>query len=191
VKAVLVEVADSLRAWGYRGSGQNYRMLLEDIIFVINFQKSRTGDHFFLNLGAQPTTIPGAAETDPNLKTQKEYECVFRFRLPGDWNTTLSHPEIESLTAALDGARKTFESRVSAMRTLSRGGQGTDLFEQWAYLGTAARAPLVLARLLAADGHHGEARVLAERAIATAGGASLLRAAAQRLLDNLPGPGTG
>lgn len=68
----------SLRALGFRGSGQNYRKGEGDFVFVIDFQGSSSEDSFFFDLGAQPTFIPSEGDGDP--KKLKEYDCVFRQR---------------------------------------------------------------------------------------------------------------
>ena len=83
VKEVLKRVGPTLRALGFRGSGQNYRKQEGDFIFVINFQGSRWGDRFYVNLGAQPIFIP--AEGDADLTKLKEYECVLRRRVGNEW----------------------------------------------------------------------------------------------------------
>ena len=141
MKAVLQELASPIRGWGYRGSGQNYRRVVGDIIFVINFQKSRWGDRFYVNLGGQPNVIPDEGERDPDPKTLKEYECVFRHRLPGDWNIAISTPETVSLTAALDAARHTFESKVmEECASSSRDGRVQELFDGRGYTGPQPRA---------------------------------------------------
>jgi hypothetical protein len=186
MRAVLKAVGASIRAWGYRGSGQNYRGSAGDVIFVVNFQRSRSGGRFFVNFGAQPSSIPDEGERDPDPRTLKEYECVFRYRLPGDRSMTLSATEVASLIADLDGARQRFESKVAAMRELSRQGRARELFEGRAFMGPAARAALILGRLLAADGHAAGARELAGYAAANAGRARGLHAAAERLTASLP-----
>ena len=191
MKAVLEQLAGPIRAWGYRGSGQNYRRVAGDIIFVINFQKSRDGDHFFVNLGGQPTAIQDESDRTPNPKTAKEYECVFRRRVPGRWQQALSTSEILALTKALDDARQGFERSVQEMRELSRDGRAQELFDGRRHTGPTARAALVLARLLAADGHSAGARTLAELAIASAGEAVFLRYDAERLVAGLPAPTAG
>ena len=189
MKTVLEALAGPIREWGYRGSGQNYRRVVDDIIFVINIQKSRDGDHFFVNMGGQPTAIDDDADRAPNPRTAKEYECVFRQRLSGRWQRVLSADEIVALTRALDDARRDFERSVLEVRELSREGRAQELFDRRRNMGTGARATLVLARLLAADGHSAGARELAEHAIVGAGdGAVGLRYAAERLLASLPTP---
>jgi hypothetical protein len=183
MKAVLQQVASSIRGWGYRGSRQNYRRLVGDIIFVINFQKSHWGDCFYVNLGGQPSAISG---DDPNPKSLKEYDCIFRYRLPGGWRTSLSAAETASLTATVDVARQKFETKVEEMRELSRLGRAQRLFDTRSYMGPEARAAFLLARMLAADGHADGARTLAEFAITNAGQAHVLRLAAQALVASLP-----
>jgi hypothetical protein len=55
MRDVLKKIGPALREIGFRGSGQNYRKVDDDFIFVINFQGSHWGPNFYINLGAQPT----------------------------------------------------------------------------------------------------------------------------------------
>jgi len=185
MKPFLQRAAVTLRAWGYRGSGQNYRRLVEDNVFVVNFQKSRDGRGFFVNLGSQPCSIPDEGERDANPKTLKEYECVFRQRLPGEHPVNMSPEDTDALLATLGSARETFEATILGMRESSRRGREAELFDQRRFMGPAPRAALILARLQAADGHAEGARRLAEFAVSNANGARLLQAAAERLLATL------
>ncbi len=161
MKEVLQRAGTMIRAWGYQGSGQNYRRHAGDVIFVINFQKSRSGDYFFVNFGGQPTEIPDEGENEPNAKTLKEYECVFRHRLRGEWSVCVSPAQIDALLADVDATRRTFERKVDEMRELSRQGRGRDLRRPRVTPGrlrarlsfsgaysprTATRAPLVSSR---------------------------------------------
>ncbi len=189
MKEILKSVRAHLRKWGYLGSGQTYRSTLDDIIYVINFQKSRWGEQFYVNLGAQPLAILDEGEREPDPKSLKHYECVFRDRVKGEWRTDLSQTETEALVRALDETRRTFQAKVVEMRALSRRGLGREMFEGHRYTFGEAKAALILARLLAADGHPGSARSLAEHAIASGSGkATHLRAAAEQLLSELPSP---
>jgi len=73
MRDVLKKLAPALRAAGFRGSGQNYRKADGDFVLVINFQGSRSGDKFYVNLGAQPTFIP--AEGDAELDKLSARTC--------------------------------------------------------------------------------------------------------------------
>jgi hypothetical protein len=81
MKDVLAQIVPTLRALGFKGSGQNYRKQTEGAVMVVNFQKSSGGDRFYVNLGVQPLCIPaeGGGQADPT--EIKEYECVFRRRV--------------------------------------------------------------------------------------------------------------
>lgn len=188
MKEILKSIGARVREWGYRGSGQNYRSTLDDVVFVINIQKSRWGDQFYVNLGAQPLVIPHEGEGEPDPKALKEYECVFRSRVKNEWRTDLSPPEVEDLLRLIDETRKAFQAKVLEMRDLSRRGLGRELLESHGYILSGPRAGLILGRLLAADGHAKAARFLAQQAIASAGRADMLRAAAERLIAGLPEP---
>jgi hypothetical protein len=183
---LLQEVSKPMHSWGYGGSGQNYRRIAADLIFVINFQKNRWEDRFFVNLGGQPIAIPDEGECRPNPKTIKEYECVFRHRLEGEWSSTPSSAELSRLLAALDDARQTFEQKVITMRELSCRGLAKELFDGREFMGPSARAAFQLARLLASDGHVEQARGLARYSVTEAGPhADGLRARAQSFLTSL------
>jgi hypothetical protein len=181
----ILRAATQIRDWGYRGSGQNYRRQSDDILFVINFQKSRWGDRFYVNLGGQPCVIPDEGERMPDAKTVKEYDCVFRHRLHGDWSIDLGEDEVGAMMMALNQARSAFEAKVQEMRELSRQGRARELLEGRWYTGPEHRASLQFARLLAADGHVAAAKSIAQRVVDEAGRAELLRKAAERFLSSL------
>lgn len=69
VREVLEKLVPSLRTIGFRGSGQTYRKTEGDFVFVVNFQGSRSGDEFYVNLGAQPKeyaqTLRAALTAEP------------------------------------------------------------------------------------------------------------------------------
>jgi hypothetical protein len=106
MKEVLKRVAPILRALGFRGSGQNYRKAEGDFVFVINFQGSRWGDNFYVNLGAQPVFIP--AEGDADLGKLKEYECMLRRRVGAEWPWEMSDERFVALQADITSSQATF-----------------------------------------------------------------------------------
>jgi hypothetical protein len=181
MKEILQRAAPAIRAWGYRGSGQHYRRLVGDVVFAINFQKSRANERFYLNLGAQPLSIPDVTEGEPNPTKLKEIDCVFRRRLDGEWAVALSEAETDAMIATLAKARAEFESNVAEIRERSRQGRWQELLGGFSLGLTEARSALMMGRLLATDGQRVGARALAEKAIELAGGAHGLRAAAERL----------
>jgi hypothetical protein len=88
---------------GFRGSGQNYRKVDGDFVFVINFQGSRWGDNFYVNLGAQPVFVPAEGKAD--LTKLKEYECILRRRVGRDWPSVMSDEMLASLEAEIDSTQ--------------------------------------------------------------------------------------
>jgi hypothetical protein len=95
LKDILAVVAPSLRQHGYKGSGQNYRLLADRSASIVNFQKSSGGQRFYVNVGVQPLFVPNEIDILPDPKKIKEPECIFRKRLdpPSDelhgWPYTL------------------------------------------------------------------------------------------------------
>ena len=79
MKTTLQRLGPVLRDLGFRGSGQTFRKASDDFVFIVNIQSSRSGDKFFVNLGAQPRFIP--AECNADIGTLKEYECAMRARV--------------------------------------------------------------------------------------------------------------
>lgn len=105
-KNILAHIAPTIQSWGFKGSGQHYRKLLEHCVLVIHFQKSSGGDQFYVNLGMQPLFVPTEGGTAPNPKTIKEYECIFRDRVdPPDgmsgWPYTMDASMLEFFEAQL------------------------------------------------------------------------------------------
>lgn len=79
------EFAPKLRAFGFKGSGQNFRRFHDEVIHVINIQVNKYGGSCCVNLGLHLTFLPIAGETllkDP--KKLRASSCEFRWRLaPG------------------------------------------------------------------------------------------------------------
>ncbi len=70
-----------LRPTGFRREGRNWRLDLPDVIQVVNLQRSRWSDSFYLNIGIFVRAVqnePGRVrnEAKPNI-----VECHFRIRL--------------------------------------------------------------------------------------------------------------
>ncbi|SEF26482.1 DUF4304 domain-containing protein [Variovorax sp. NFACC27] len=158
MKEVLKKVAPSLRALGFRGSGQNYRKQEGDFVFVVNFQGSRWGEDFYVNLGAHPVFIP--AEGGADLSRLKEYDCMLRRRVGDAWPRQMPDELFVQLEAAILGAQAEF---FGAAQTL-RGALATDgpdkLLGKFSVGTTKARATLHLARAAVKLGHIELARAL-------------------------------
>lgn len=76
------EFAPKLRALGFKGSGQNFRRIRDEVIQVLNIQVNKYGGSCCVNLGLHLTFLPIAGEsplTDP--KKLRASSCEFRWRL--------------------------------------------------------------------------------------------------------------
>ncbi|HEY6094727.1 MAG TPA: DUF4304 domain-containing protein [Gallionellaceae bacterium] len=187
MKEILKRVAPFIRALGFRGSGQNYRKAEGDFIFVINFQGSRWGENFYINLGAQPVFIP--AEGDANLDKLKEYECMLRRRVGTEWPWEMSDGLFASLKEELLSAQAEFFGRAQTLRSALAIYSPDELLRKFSAGTTEARATLHLARAATKLGHMETARKLVDRGLELAGDrATILQAELTRVLEQ---SGTG
>jgi len=167
LKAVLKTLGAHIRSLGFKGSGQNFRKIDSSYLFVINIQGSRSGETFYINLGAQPTFIP--AECDASLATLKEYECVMRKRIGSDWNWTLSHMELDALIHRIDAEQTEFFDTVASLDTVIMEDSVDDLLQKFCLGNPPAKAALHLARAAAVLGCGDRSRALVERGLELAG----------------------
>lgn len=167
LKDTLKNLGTHIRALGFKGSGQNFRKVIGDYVFVINIQGSRSGDVFYVNLGAQPAFIP--AECDASLTTLKEYECVMRKRVGNDWRWTMSPEAFDALIHQLDIEQKEFFGAVAGLGTAMMEDPVNDLLQKFSMGNPPARAALHLARAAAVLGCRDTANALVERGLALAG----------------------
>ena len=175
-----------LRERGFRGSGQTYRKVEDEFAFVINFQRSRWGDVFYVNLGAQPTFIP--AEGNAPLKTLKEYECIWRRRVGSEWPAQLSNERFESFVEELIATQRAFFGHAKTFRIAVTSETPETLLDKFGAGTTQARASLHLARAALALKHPEVARGLATRGLELAGdGATILLAELRELLARAQG----
>ena len=183
MKEVLKKIAPSLRALGFRGSGQNYRKHEGDFIFVINFQGSRWGDNFYVNLGAQPIFIP--AEGDADLAKVKEYQCVLRRRVGNEWPWQISDQLFASLETEIAAVQTVFFGNAQTLRSALASDSPDELLRKFSSGTTKARATLHLARAAAHLGHLETARKLVDLGLELADdGATILRADLRRVLED-------
>lgn len=183
MKEVLKRVAPSLRALGFQGSGQNYRKREGDFVFVINFQGSRWGDNFYVNLGAQPIFIPSEGGAD--LAKLKEYECVLRRRVGNDWPWQMSDQLLASLEAEIAAVQTVFFGNAQTLRNALATDSPDELVRKFSSGTTQARATLHLARAAVHLGHVETARRLVDRGLELADdGATGLRAELRRVLQD-------
>lgn len=181
-RELLKRIAPPLRALGFRGSGQNYRKTEGDLVCVINFQGSKWGDAFFVNLGAQPTFIP--AEGDADLEKLKECQCVFRERVGGDWPWNLSEAQFASLEQQITSTQVAFFGHAQTLRSALAIDSPDSLLARFSAGNTKARAALHLARAAVRFGHLVTARGLVDRGFELAGDrATMLLADLQRVRD--------
>jgi len=188
VKEVLKKVGPSLRALGFRGSGQNYRKHEGDFFFVINFQGSSSGDKFYVTLGAQPVFV--LAEGDVELAAWKEYECFLRERVGEDWPWQMSDELLASLLAEIAAVQAAFFGNAQTLRSALATDSPDELIRKFSSGNGEAAAALGLAQAAARLGHIETARGLADRGLELAGDeAIILRAQLRRVLQET-GPTT-
>jgi hypothetical protein len=184
MRDILRRLVPPLRAAGFRGSGQTYRKVAGDFVFVVNFQGNRWGDLFYVNLGAQPVFIP--AEGHADLEKLKEYECILRSRVGKAWPRQMSHEQMTSLQAELLQAQNEFFGQAQTMRTSFVVDSTEVLLGKFgkSNVCTEARSALHLARAALALGHPGKARELTHRGFELAGeDATILRAELKEVAD--------
>ena len=147
MKEVLKRVAPSLRANGFQGSGQHYRKREGDFVFVVNFQGSKWGGRFFVNLGAQPVFIP--PEGNAELKKLKAHECVLRRRVGQDWPCQMSDEIFFMLESEILSVQEEFFGNAQTLRLALAADSPHDLLKKFSSGNTKARAILHLARAAA------------------------------------------
>jgi hypothetical protein len=109
MKDIVAVLSPIIKAFGFKGSGQNYRKFDDQVVMVINFQKSSGADRFYVNLGVQPLFIPTEGGSQLPTKDIKEYECIFRRRAdppPGmlGWPSTMDSSLLENLKTTLQAS---------------------------------------------------------------------------------------
>jgi hypothetical protein len=164
---LLKELSAYLRTLGFKGSGQNFRKVEDEFVFIINIQGSRTGSSFFVNLGAQPTFIP--AECDSSLPTLKEYECAMRRRVGKENEWSLDKEARVALMRDIEVAQNEFFGLVRTLRRAISHDSVDELMQKFCLGATAGRGALHLARAAAFLGHATIADALVERGLRNAG----------------------
>jgi hypothetical protein len=167
LKEILRYLGAHIRSLGFKGSGQHFRRVEDDFVFVINIQGSSSGDVFYVNLGAQPTFIP--AECDAPLATLKEYECVMRRRVGKAWSWVLDDETRVALLDQLDVEQDAFFGTVRTLRSALIRDSIDELLRKFSSRSTPGKAALHLARAAAALGHAAVADALVARGLALAG----------------------
>lgn len=167
MKELLKSLGAHIRMLGFKGSGQNYRKVEDDYIFVINIQSSRTRDVFYINLGAQPTFIP--AECDAALATLKECECVMKSRIGKEWSWVLDKEALLAVVREIDSKQSEFFGLVRTLRSSIFTDCVDELLRKFSAGSPPARATLHLARAAAFLGSVATANALIEHGLSTAG----------------------
>jgi hypothetical protein len=184
MRAILKHMGPKLRAPGFRGTGQNYRKIDGDFVFVVNFQGSSKGEGFYINLGAQPVFVPPEGGAPLNPKHLKEYERIFRTRAGREWPWEMSESERLHLETELGAAQSRFFGRVLTLRAALASDPPETLLDGFTLGTTRARAALHLARLGLALGHAAKAEALARMGLKLAGaGADILRDELNTVID--------
>jgi hypothetical protein len=179
-ESVGTDLVPQLRAEGFSGSGATYRKLENEVLFVVNFQRSRDGSRFFINLGGQPTCIPDEGRDYPNPRTLKEYECVFRERVGTDWSRLPTPSERVTVRAELQIALARFRETVLSVPRRVRMEAAEELLHSLPFGCTAPRAALHLARWSKAHGDPLKTQSFVELGMRLAGtGATILVAELQ------------
>ncbi len=163
----LKDLGAHVRQLGFKGSGQNFRKVEGDFVFVFNIQKSRTGEGFFINLGAQPAFIP--AERDAALSSLKAYECVMRERVGDEWPLPPDEPTRLALMREIDIAQDAFFGLVRTLKDALARDSADELIRKFSVGTTQGRVALHLVRAAAALGHVDAAEALVVRGLALAG----------------------
>jgi hypothetical protein len=167
LKEILSHLGAHIRTLGFKGSGQNFRRVEDEYIFVINIQGSRSGKVFYVNLGAQPTFIP--AECDASLSTLKEYECVMRRRVGNEWDWDLDETARLALIRQLGAEQEEFFGTIRGLRTAIAHETTDELLRKFSMGKPPARAALHLARAASALGHAAIADALIKQGLVLAG----------------------
>lgn len=187
---ILKKLAPTLRKLGFGGSGQNYTKIESDFVCVVNFQGSRWRDTFYVNLGAQPVFIPAEGQTD--FRKLKEYNCILRRRVGGDWPWQMSDESVAALEAQLLVTQSEFFGNALTLRASFAVDSPETLLQKFSSGTTEARATLHLARVGIALGNYEKAYELARRGLELAGDkGTILRAQLNEILEGKQDARTG
>lgn len=76
------ELSPKLRGLGFKGSGQNFRRVKNEVVNIVNIQIDKYGGSCAVNLGLHLLFLPSNSHIElPSLAKIKEYDCEFRTRL--------------------------------------------------------------------------------------------------------------
>lgn len=166
---IKVQLAPTLRADGFTGSGRTFRRTRHGQIHVFNVQGSRYGGQFAINLAIQPLAIPDVRGNEPDSKKIMESTCELRRRLSESGaDQWWKYHDQASLEQAMSDAKDVYEAYgrpvFDAMSTLPSPldrvtvGQLADgPLGLHGFGTTKVRLALMLARLREAEGRISEA----------------------------------
>jgi hypothetical protein len=173
-----------LRSRGYKGAGSTFRKLAGDSLFVVNFQRSRDGVHFYINLGGQPMLIDDVGCFEKDRRTLLESECVFRTRVGERWPRALGAQELMTVRTQLDERLATFERQVSSLGDAIRSQDPEELLRSLPFGGGTPEGALHLARLCKVLGERDTCREYVRLGRSLAGPNNLVLLAKLRALES-------
>ena len=110
-KQIATILGPGLRTAGFKGSGFRFSKSSEKFVFVIAVQASLYGGHCYMELGIQPKAIDSINGKVINMDKVKHYECEFRMRLKGAYNSSQW-----SYSDTIEENRKAAESVLEAVK---------------------------------------------------------------------------
>jgi hypothetical protein len=194
---ILKDIGSMLKAWGLKGSGQNYRKIGDQSVMVVNFQISTNPDRFYVNLGVQPLFIEDESGKLPDSKKLKEHDCIFRKRIPPPegmlgWPRQLDAPSLDRLKQALTGAFQDYLTplaRIPGLITDLTPDQFMALDDNSILGGKGARMCLHFARIALARNDRPKARAFAQLGLDLCGPvAASLRGTLKQLIQKTVPP---
>lgn len=193
------EFGPKLREIGFKGSGQNYRRLTEDVIHAINIQGNRWGGSCTVNLGIHVTFLPDTLNEVRDPATYNVINCEFNRRIADDSTSDGWWSYGDTIAAAESSARsliRTFlvqgepyfqhYSTVSAIlpALICKANRTPEPSPALGGIGpTPIRAALAAARIHRFRGEIAESRRLAQMALTTLGDARALKTELEMLAD--------
>jgi len=185
METLLKNIAPILRRRGFKGSAKNFRKVEGDFVYVVNFQGSRSGDGFFINLAAQPLFIPTVADALPDPTKLKEYECMVRRRVGKQWSWDVDEEQLSELVSQLEKAMDDFFGSSGKLRGALAQRSADDLVNDFSSGQTRAFATLALARAAVVVREFGKARQLVLLGLGLPGEALLLRVKLKSVLNDV------
>ncbi|OBZ92028.1 hypothetical protein ADU59_29000 [Pararhizobium polonicum] len=179
--------APALRKLGFTGSGKTFRRLVDDMMWVINFQGNRHGGSFAVNLGLHPLAIPDVLGAPVDSKTFTEPLCEFRRRLsPSGIDYWWHYTDRSSLEIAVMDATRLYETvghtffekhtdQNAPLRTLTIEEFTAGHHELEDFSTTEVRTARAISLMRLAANRSNEALHFAEFALSNVGGASSLK----------------